>query len=387
MNNRLISITLAALAATGAIFGADDSRSLSINPTGMLLLDGGVFASPQKELFKDGVAIPDMSLGVKMSYGRWDARVDVGLSYNKVGIKDVFLAYNLSDESYIKAGNFVHHYGLSSATSANMKVTMESPVSEAIFDDVRQLGATFVYHPENFFATASIHAEPSASTVLLAPEQYTKEGYGIRSRLAWRPLHSDGKIAQVGFSGAFATPQRTLDNNETDIHNAFQFTGNFPTRVTRVTALDAQVDHAMNLWKFTPELLLGYGRMALETQYYFNRVNRRDGLPHYTAQGAYATVRGLLIGDSYSYNSGDAYISTPASKSLECVLSYNYTTLTDTGAGIYGGRMNDMSVTFNYYINKYMIARLRYSHTYAWDRSWADPTRLNTFMIRLQAIF
>ena len=69
------------------------------------------------------------------------------------------------------------------------------------------------------------------------------------------------------------------------------------------------------------------------------------------------------------------------------MLSYNYTSLSDSSCGIFGGRMNDFSVTFNYYINKYMLARLHYSYTYVWNRAGADPTTLNGFMARLQVIF
>ena len=55
---------------------------------------------------------------------------------------------------------------------------------------------------------------------------------------------------QVGFSGGFATPQNV--NDPETPHNSFQFKSNFPTRVAQVTALDATVDRAVNLWKFTP---------------------------------------------------------------------------------------------------------------------------------------
>ena len=83
----------------------------------------------------------------------------------------------------------------------------------------------------------------------------------------------------------------------------------------------------------------------------------------------------------------DAGLATPKKGSLECVLSYNYTSLTDASAGIYGGRLNDLSCTFNYYINKYMIARLHYSYTHTWDRAGVGSMTLNGFMARLQIIF
>ena len=302
------AMALLCAAATAYAEGGDESK-FSIKPTGRILLDGALYASPQKEMFKDGAAIPDVRLGAKMSYGKWDAKIDVGFA------------------------------------DAKVKASMEEPVSNAVFNDSRQLGVMFVHYGDKFLATASAHVEPSSTKVILAPTQFTQEGYGFRSRLVYRPVHSDGKTVQVGFSGGFASPQRRIDADGVDVHDGFQFKSNFPTRVTQVTALDAVVDHSMNLWKFTPELLLSYDRVALETQYFFQQVNRRQNLPHYRTQGAYATLRGLILGDKYGYAMYDGGLATPNNKGQH------------------------------------------YSYPYVWNRAGADPTTLNGFMARLQVIF
>lgn len=385
MKKSIFLASAALLCVPAALMAQDDEPKLKINPTGRILLDGALYASPQKYKFKDGFAIPDVRLGAKAQYGKWKAKIDVGFAYNKVGLKDVYFEYDFNEKNLLRGGSFIHQYGLQSATSSSMKPTMEEPISNAVFNDARQIGLMYVYNGDKFFGTGSVHVEPKATTVVLRPDQFTQEGWGFRSRLVARPLHETGKVVQVGFSGGFATPQNVNDPNTP--HNSFQFKSNFPTRVAQVTAIDATVDHAMNLWKFTPELLLNYGPVALETQYFFQRVNRREGLHAYTSQGAYATLRGLILGGDYNYSMPDAGLATPKKGSLECVLSYNYTSLTDASAGIYGGRLNDLSCTFNYYINKYMIARLHYSYTHTWDRAGVGSMTLNGFMARLQIIF
>ncbi len=362
---------------------AKEKTKFEIKPTGRILMDGGVFVSPDKQLFKDGFAIPDARLGVKMKYGKWDAKIDVGFAYGKVGLKDLYIGYTFNDKMNLKIGSFIHQFGLQSATSSSMKPTMEEPISNAIFNDPRQLGVQFEYSGDKFLATASYHMEPSATTFILQPEQFTQEGYGVRTRLVYRPWHEAGKMAQIGISGAFATPQRY---GNPDTHDAFQFKANFPSRVAQITAISADVEHAKNLFKFSPELLLSYGRFALESQYYWVGVNRRQGLPAYNAQGAYVTLRGLILGNAYTYDMWGGGIATPAPKTLELVLDYNYTQTTDVSAGIFGGRLNDFSATLNYQINKYMIARLHYSYTHTWDGA-PNPTSLNAIMARLQVIF
>ena len=73
----------------------DDAPKFSVKPTGRILMDGAVYMGGNGNIqededtrFVDGVAIPDLRLGVKASYGKWKAKVDVGFGYGKVGLKD-----------------------------------------------------------------------------------------------------------------------------------------------------------------------------------------------------------------------------------------------------------------------------------------------------------
>ena len=136
--------------------------------------------------------------------------------------------------------------------------------------------------------------------------------------------------------------------------------------------------------------MLIHNNFALEAQYYYMNIARKDGLHNYRAQGAYGLFRTLLIGDNYGYSHADCGMATPAARSLELVLGYNYTNASDSRAGIFGGISNDASCTINYYINKYMIARLRYSYTNVRDRIVEGllPSRhVNTIEARVQIIF
>lgn len=108
---------------------------------------------------------------------------------------------------------------------------------------------------------------------------------------------------------------------------------------------------------------------------------------HYKASGMYGILRGLLIGGNYRYSHTDCGIATPDSGSLECVFGYNYTDMSDTRSHIYGGRLNDVSFTVNYYINKYMIWRFRYSYTKITDRVGFENQSLSAFQTRFQVIF
>ena len=86
-------------------------------------MDGGLFHSDNKN-FVDGVAISDARIGVKATYGKYKAKVDIGYAYGKVSLKDIFVERQFSSHALLRVGNFVHQFGLQGSTSSSMKVTM-----------------------------------------------------------------------------------------------------------------------------------------------------------------------------------------------------------------------------------------------------------------------
>ncbi len=380
MNKYLVLAAMSLSIVCGGQVQAQDK--FEIKPSGRILMDGGLFDSKNKE-FADGVAVPDMRVGVKASYGPYKAKVDVGYAYGKVSLKDVFIERGFGSHSLVRLGYFVHQFGLQSSTSSSMKITMEEPASNEAFFNSRLIGAMFMHSKDAFFATASLHVENEA--IKKTSNEMGKQGYGAMSRLVYRPFREDGRIFHVGISGAFETPRY---NDDEDLnHDAFILKANFPSRISKITAMQANITHAKRLFKFTPELTASLGRVGLETQYYYLTVKRDNGFSDYKATGAYALFRGLILGDSYTYSNGSSGIATPAPGSLECVLGYNYTDMSDKKAEVFGGRQNDASLTFNYYINKYMIWRLRYSYTHVSNRLGFDNQSLNSLQTRLQIIF
>lgn len=347
-----------------------------VTPVGRILLDGAVYISHDKE-FVDGVGVPDVRAGVKMSYGKWKAKVDLGYSYNKLSLKDIFVEYDFNDAMLLRTGYFIHQFGLQSATSSSMKISMEEPTSNEVFNYSRQLGAMFIYDKGQYFGTASVHTEGSQA-MFNPTNDLGRCRFGFMTRQVWRPITNDGLIVQVGLSGAYDNPQAS---------NEFTLSANFPTRVSKVQALGATIADTRHIYRLTPELLVNYGPVALETQYYWLHADRRGDREGFTGYGAYALLRGLILGGDYRYSHADAGLATPSAKSLELVLGYNYSNLTDNKCGIRGGRINDVSCTLNWYINKYMIWRLRYSYTHTWDRAGFDPNNLGSFQTRFQVIF
>ena len=386
----LTAFAAVALCAIPAMADDDNAPKFTVKPTGRILMDGAAYLGGNGDIteenedtkFVSGVAIPDLRLGVKAGYGQWKAKVDVGFGYGKVGLKDTYLEYDFNPSNLIRVGYFVPQWGLNSETSSSMKQTYEEPTSnEFFYANPRLLAAMWVYDKDQYFAGTTVFAE--ANAMKENATEMGKQAWGAQTRLVWRPRHSDGDVIQIGASFNYSSPTE-------DDHSAFDYTANFPSRVSKVPLLSSNITHARGLFKMTPELLLIKSNFAFEAQYYYMNVARKDDYKNYIAHGAYGMLRTLLIGSQYTYSHADAGVATPAKGSLEFVLGYNYTDASDSKAGIKGGIMHDINCTFNYYINSWMLARLRYSYTTVHDRVVENllPKRhVNTLEARLQIIF
>ncbi len=350
-------------------------------------MDGATFFSNQKSMFPDGISITDVRLGAKMSYDKWSAVINMAFNHNKLSLRAIYLSYDFKNDLLIRLGSFVPQFGLRTTLPASSHSPLIPPMANSAFNDGRQLGAMVVYYPEKYLLALSLHTEGDAATSILGSKDFIKEGIGISGRWAIRPFHDPGKVVQAGISGGFSTPRKHLDENGFDIHDTFRFKSNFPSKVVSVSALDATVRHALNKWKFSPEFLFNFNNFALEGQYYCSLVNRTDDLSSFAAHGMYVIVRSLLSGNSYSYSQYAGALECPPPKSLELVFDYDYTDLSDAGAGIFGGKANNLSLTFNYYFNKYVIARLRYGYTHTWNKPGESNISLNSVMARIQVVF
>lgn len=368
---------------------SDDEPKFKVSPCGRVLIDGALYASPQKYMFKDGMAIPEARLGAKFFYGKWSSWIDVGFAYGKIGLRNMWIQYDFNEKNSLRVGNFLQPFGYLSPVTNNNRPTFEQPIANALFSPALQLGMMYVFKNQSFYSASAIHVESSALTNVMNYPLFNQQGYTLLTRFAWRNKKAglaDEPIFQGGLSLGFSSPDRHLIDNQ-DVHSGFTYSAQFPTKVSTETAVQVVVGDTRNRFKMTPEVLLAYKKIALESQYYFQTITRKKGLPNVNAQSFYVTLRGILFGQNYGYSHDIAVLSNPKKNSLECVLDYNYADLCDPKAGIYGGRANSFNATLNYYFNPYITARLNYSYTHVWEREGYDRITQNAFQLRLMLLF
>lgn len=357
-------------------------NKLVVKPSGRILMDAAFLSSSNKavdEQCVDGVNVPDIRIGMKVSYGKWEGKADIGYARGSVSPKDIFIQYNFNKENFLRGGYFVHQFGYQSATSSSFKVSMEEPETHSAFGvGGRLVGLMYEHSDDKFMGTGSIYTDAQSFKKQTNHTGY--QGTGFLTRLVYHPLIEKGNLFHVGIGLNYELAAENRSNME--------FKAPYPVRVAGINAIGAKITDAKNDFKFSGELMAAKGHVGIEGQYIFMNVDRKGDAKSYNAWGAYGNLR-FLLNNEYEYVKNDAGIATPAPKSWELVAAYNYTDMNDAKAGFHGGKLSDWALTMNYYINKYMIWRVSGHIVRAGESDYSGFNK-NTFRVietRLQFKF
>lgn len=357
-------------------------NKLVVKPSGRILMDAAFLNSSNKtvdEQCVDGVNVPDIRIGMKVSYGKWEGKADIGYARGSVSPKDIFIQYNFNKQNFLRGGYFVHQFGYQSATSSSFKVSMEEPETHSAFGvGGRLVGLMYEHSDDKFMGTGSIYTDAQSFKKQTNHTGY--QGSGFLTRLVYHPLIEKGNLFHVGIGLNYELAAENRSNME--------FKAPYPVRVAGINAIGAKITDAKSDFKFSGELMAAKGHVGIEGQYIFMNVDRKGDAKSYKAWGAYGNLR-FLLNNEYEYVKNDAGIATPAPKSWELVAAYNYTDMNDAKAGFHGGKLSDWALTMNYYINKYMIWRVSGHIVRAGESDYSGFNK-NTFRVietRLQFKF
>lgn len=357
-------------------------NKLVVKPSGRILMDAAFLNSSNKtvdEQCVDGVNVPDIRIGMKVSYGKWEGKADIGYDRGSVSPKDIFIQYNFNKQNFLRGGYFVHQFGYQSATSSSFKVSMEEPETHSAFGVGGRLVGLMYEHSDNkFMGTGSVYTD--AQSFKKQTNQTGYQGTGLLTRLVYHPLIEKGNLFHVGIGLNYELAAENRSNME--------FKAPYPVRVAGINAIGAKITDAKSDFKFSGEVMAAKGHVGIEGQYIFMNVDRKGDAKSYNAWGAYGNLR-FLLNNEYEYVKNDAGIATPAPKSWELVAAYNYTDMNDAKAGFHGGKLSDWALTMNYYINKYMIWRVSGHIVRAGESDYSGFNK-NTFRVietRLQFKF
>lgn len=311
---------------------------------GRVFFDGGVFVNDKADL-GNAFQVNDLRLGTLVHFlDYWNVKLELGYGDNKISFKDVYINYERGDHSFY-LGYYYEPFGYDRVGTSNYRF-MESATAEKALGNKRKLGVSYAYNSDPFNIMGGVFSDGDVEV-----GKPLDGGYSLVAKLIGRPLLKDRQVLHIGIAPRFS--------NHGD---KVSFTGGAPTPLLAKkdnSLVVADIDHMINQWKFEAEMIAIYHKWYLEGHYLMAHVNR-VGVDNYNAQGGFAQLGYMLLGEKHNYNAVTGMVVNPAPKSLEILCRYNAVNLND--AEIRGGRLSDITVGANYFINKFIAAKLNYTH-------------------------
>lgn len=368
-------LCVAALAACTTLNAAD---SLRVKFRSRALLDATA-SGYGKESVQGYSRLEDFRVGFKATYGNYELKADVGLGGGKVAIKDLLLNYHFKN-SVLAFGNAYEPFSMDMLISTVDMRFNQSAASVLAFTNSRKLGLTYHYYTDNCYLATGIYSNNDINK--LGTDK--KNSIVSTTRAVWRRQDRERqRLIHVGGAFSYRTREVNKDTYTGSVSSA-GVTSMFP-----VSQLGAEITDMGSEIKCLVEALYTSRKVLIQTEYFVDRMNRRDGKPAYTAHGGYVQGSCLIAGEGFEYDAMYGIPGRPSSEmSLELVARFNYTDMNDAGSNIFGGEEKDLSLGLNWYLNRYIGIKLNGS--YVWTGSHCNSFYSKDFFLaqaRIQYVF
>lgn len=322
------------------------------------LLDAAV-SGYGKESTQGYYRLEDLRIGFKATYGQYEMKADIGFGSGKVAVKDLLLNYHFK-HGVLTLGNGYEPFSMDMLISTVDLRFHQSPASVQAFAGSRKLGATYHYSDDHFYLASGIYTNNDINK--LNGESH-KNSFVSTSRAVVRTMGADHRLLHFGGAFSFRTRQANTEEAPAGSMSSVGVTSMFPASL-----LEAEVPDMGTEVKGLVELLYTAPRFMLQSEYFFDRMNRNSGQKPYRAHGGYIQGGFLLKGRGFGY---DALYGVPGRpltpQAIELVARFNYTDMNDSRSGIFGGEEKDLSLGVNFYLNRYLGVKLNGSYVWVGD--------------------
>lgn len=374
MKKWVIGITM----LLGGVWGVSAQEKLKIGFRSRALLDATV-SGYGKENVQGYYRVEDFRLGFKASYGRYELRADVGLGGRKVAIKDLLLNYHFR-RGVLAVGNTYEPFSLDMLISTADLRFHQSAASVLAFTNSRKLGVTYHFYNESCYLATGIYTNNDINKI----GEGQKNSFVSTSRAVWRRQMDGGRRIHAG--GAFSFRTRNVNQVEPPVG---EIVSDGVTSMFSTPLLEAEVSNMGTELKTVVELLYTAPRFMIQSEYFYDQMNRTEGRKPYRSHGGYVQGGFLIKGKGFEYDAMYGIPGRPLTpQAVELVARFNYSNLNDSKSGIKGGEEKDVSLGVNYYLNQYLGVKL--SGSYVWVGKHCNEFYAKDFFLtqlRLQYVF
>lgn len=311
-------------------------------------------------------------------FSHWYTKIDIGFAKNKVALKDAFVQYR-RNENYFRLGYMIGYFSIDESNSTNdYFFHTAAPVAEAFYPG-RRIGFSYTRSAASYYFSAGAFCGDGLNF-----QENIQQGYNFTGRAVWRPFYESGRLLHIGGGALYKVPDKNTDTGDRQVSLGATGVTYLSSPRTAFITLE-QVSHQVQA---NIECLAFLNKWLLQGEYLWTGIRQEGTRPSYNARGGYLQGGVLLKGSQLNYDETDALPVMPSgSNAVMLMCRYNITDLNDGTAGLYGGKQQDVSIGLNYYFNKYICAKLNYSHVWLDRYPTAGKCRYGMLQARLQVRF
>lgn len=342
----------------------DVSFKLKFN--GRTNLDFGSFlGADDGKANRNGVAVNDSRLGVIADIDTvWQAKVELSFAAKAINFRDVYVKRTFQrTNSELQVGNFFFPFGYM-RSGINYKF-IENSSADAAFVNGRKLGVAYLSYSPHFNWGLGIFSDGNVDNGKKANQGYSFNAYAL-----FRPIDNAGNVFHAGVSGILTHPSSEVT-----------FTAIAPQTFCANTLLKTSAMDVYNYARLEVHALTIVRRFYAEAHFlkaFVNLPNSKtvtsdDGesvtIPqdNYNGMyGVYAQAAWRIFGPNHSYNRKTGLTGNASAKALEVLARFSRIDLDEYGS------VNDITLGVNYFINKYLRAKVNYVHSHIVDGAHMD---------------
>jgi phosphate-selective porin OprO/OprP len=263
----------------------------------------------------------------------WQAEWDIDIAEGVVEIKDMYFSFLGFSHSHIKVGHFKAPLGLEELTSSRYQTFAERAYPMIAFEIDRRAGIEYSRWGDHWNFRGMVFGQ-----TFDVEKNKTKDetGGGVAGRLVAAPQFGKNLLLHLGIAGAFENPY--------DENDVMEFKSEPETKIGDMEILDTgnifNVDYAT---KIGLEGVIQYKSLLLQGEYIRTNLKRLNALENVLFDGSYAFASWMITGEKPSWDKTQGEFNPIIPKNMkrgawELVARLSYLNLSDTNAGILGGR-------------------------------------------------
>ena len=378
---------------------AKAASKMSATPYGRIFLDTATFTQDPVDKARrneqNGVEFRAIRLGIKgEGFDIMKYVIEIDFANEAVVAKDIYMNIGeLPLVQNVQIGHFKEPFSLDELTSDNYTTFMERSTANELISPKRHFGVMAHGCTESENATYGIGA--FAERAGAAIEQNDNLGGALTMRGTWLPWYDEATNGRgllhtgVGYSYRDAFNNTWVYSVRPESHLAGAISSGTLANVDKRN-------------EFNAEMAFVYGPFSIQSEYYYNKVDRLGANPNFDTQGGYVYFSYFLTGENrpYKRSSGVFDRVKPYENFFRvrdengCVqmgkgaweLKYRYSYLDDYDDGLSAltnaSTVGDHTFGANWYLNPYTRMMFEYIHSGINRYNGAGVGDLNIFQMR-----